>query len=172
MVLNSLYIKMVFIKSESMTTWEKSFLSNLMTVPVLLLASGYSENLSTCFSALMNLNTQGILIVTLSCVMGLGISVAGTRCREAFSATGFDVLGNMNKFISIALSRLLLGSIVSSQSLAGLIVALLGGVLYSPLGSRLINKMTGTEDYEVRNKKVSSPTLSSLEKGKGAADKN
>ena len=32
MVANSLYIKMVFNQSKSMSTWEKSYLNNLMTV--------------------------------------------------------------------------------------------------------------------------------------------
>merc|ERR1711907_316240 len=138
MVANSLYIKFVFNKTTDMSTWEKSFLSNAMTVPILTLMSLYSEGWSACITAFRGLSVSGLSIVLLSCLMGLGISVAGTRCREVFSATGFDVLGNMNKFLSIALSQILLGSVVSFQSLCGLVVALCGGILYSPLGTKII----------------------------------
>jgi len=137
MVANSLYIKMVFNQSKSMSTWEKSYLNNLMTVPILSLYCIYSENVPACIHALPELPERGLCIVLLSCVMGLAISVAGTRSREIFSATSFDVLGNMNKFISIGLSQVLLKSTAGHKSLAGLFVALLGGILYSPLGKKL-----------------------------------
>eukprot|EP00658_Telonema_sp_P-2_P039062 TRINITY_DN27928_c0_g1_i1.p1 TRINITY_DN27928_c0_g1~~TRINITY_DN27928_c0_g1_i1.p1 ORF type:complete len:337 (-),score=77.73 TRINITY_DN27928_c0_g1_i1:152-1162(-) len=150
MVINALYIKAIFIKSESMTTWEKSFLSNVMTVPVLTMASAYFEGVPSCVAALFSMSAPGMMVVALSCVMGLGISVAGTRCRESFSATGFDVLGNMNKFISIGLSRTLLGSVVSSQSLIALIVALGGGFLYSPLGTKCVNGLMGTGEAQLQ----------------------
>merc|ERR1712072_1245025 len=103
MVANSLYIKMIFNSSTEMTTWEKSWLSNAMTVPVLSLYCFYAEDVPSCIQAMTRLSLPGAALVLLSCFMGLGISVAGTRCRELFSATGFDVLGNMNKFLSIAL---------------------------------------------------------------------
>merc|ERR1712021_321459 len=122
MVANALYIKNVFNSSVQMSTWEKSFLMN--------------ENMAQAITDLTLLPMNGLAIVVLSCFMGLGISVAGTRCREVFSATAFDVLGNMNKFLSIALSQYLLGSVVSGQSLCGLVLALFGGVMYSPLGKK------------------------------------
>lgn len=141
MVANSLYIKMVFNVSSDMSTWEKSFLNNLLTVPVLGLWSAHSEGLQPCIAAFQALSTKGMMLVLLSCVMGLGISVAGTRCREVFSATGFDVLGNMNKINSIVMSRYLLGSMISTQSLCGLLVALFGGVTYSPLGQKFVSML-------------------------------
>jgi len=145
MVANALYIKNVFNSSHGMSTWEKSFLSNAMTVPLLTLYCMYAENLPQCLTDMGNLPTKGAALVFLSCCMGLGISVAGTRCREIFSATAFDVLGNMNKFLSIALSQYLLGSIVSGQSLCGLLMALCGGILYSPLGKKAVAPCMGNK---------------------------
>lgn len=136
MVANALYIKNVFNSSQQMSTWEKSFLMNAMIVPLLTVHCLMNENMTQAITDLTLLPMNGLAIVVLSCFMGLGISVAGTRCREVFSATAFDVLGNMNKFLSIALSQYLLGSVVSGQSLCGLVLALFGGVVYSPLGKK------------------------------------
>ena len=154
MVFNGLYIKVVFNQKIKMSTWEKSFLSNLMTVPILAVWSILKEDVTQCLSDLRHLELSSLSVVVLSCVMGLGISVAGTRCREVFSATGFDVLGNMNKFVSIILSRFLLATILSPQSLFGLVVSLIGGIIYSPLGMALIDKVRNW----VTDKSKDSPT--------------
>ena len=137
----ALYMKHVFNKSTDMNTWEKSWLSNAMMLPPLTLYCLVAENLPQALRDMRGMSLGGAALVTLSCFMGLGISVAGTRCREMFSATGFDVLGNMNKFLSIGLSQFLLGSIVTAQSMFGLVIALCGGVIYSPLGKRMCIKI-------------------------------
>jgi GDP-mannose transporter len=146
MVGNALYIKTVFNNAQQMSTWEKSFLNNAMTVPLLTLHCIFNENMTQAMVDMQDLSLQGLGLVLLSCFMGLGISVAGTRCREVFSATAFDVLGNMNKFLSIALSQYLLGSIVSGQSLCGLVLALFGGILYSPLGKKLVGNFVSQKE--------------------------
>jgi len=137
LVVNMLYTKHVFNQHQEMSSWEKSWLSNLMTVPALTLYCLLFEQLPQGILEMSQLSVYGALIVLLSCFMGLGLSVAGTKCRDVFSATSFDVLGNMNKIVSILLSRILLGSVMSTQSAMGLLLAMTGGMLYSPLGKKL-----------------------------------
>jgi len=66
-----------------------------------------------------------------SLIVVAGISQTGSICRDALSATGFDVLGNSTKYATLLLSVLLWESPITSMSLMGVLVALTGGVVYS-----------------------------------------
>merc|ERR1719183_2180120 len=70
--------------------------------------------------------------------MGLGISMSGIKCRETLSATSFDVLGNANKYATLAVNAVILGSSTNRMSFGGIITALTGSFLYSPAGAVLI----------------------------------
>mmetsp|Transcript_52005 Transcript_52005/g.161728 ORF Transcript_52005/g.161728 Transcript_52005/m.161728 type:complete len:104 (-) Transcript_52005:2-313(-) len=80
--------------------------------------------------------------VLLSCVIGLGISFSGTMCRDVLSATSFDVLGNCNKYLTLAFNSIVLGSSTTPLSLFGVLLALTGGALYSPAGGLLVSRLT------------------------------
>jgi len=73
---------------------------------------------------------EAIMVVVLSCFVGTAISHAGTTCREALSATSFNVVGNLSKAISIFLSILIFGQEHSTSSLVGLSIVLVSGALY------------------------------------------
>jgi drug/metabolite transporter (DMT)-like permease len=123
MVVNSLYIKHCFNKHKDMSSWEKSFLNNLLATPAVLILAFAFEDSST--------------VLSLSCVMGLGISMSGTKCRDVLSATSFDVLGNCTKYLTLGLSALILNTHNSLISIFGICIALFGTVLYSPAGETL-----------------------------------
>jgi len=78
--------------------------------------------------------------LALSCVMGLGISMSGIKCRDILSATSFDVLGNCTKYATLAINAVVLGSSTNAVSLAGILLALTGSALYSPAGALLLSK--------------------------------
>jgi solute carrier family 35 len=144
MVVNSLYIKHCFNKHKDMSSWEKSFLNNLLATPAVLGIVIAVEDPAKVLEDMRTLSASGWSVLILSCVMGLGISMSGTKCRDVLSATSFDVLGNCTKYLTLGLSALLLDTQNSPASIFGICIALSGTVLYSPAGEKLwqISKLT------------------------------
>jgi drug/metabolite transporter (DMT)-like permease len=114
-----------------MGDWEKTYYNNLMGMPIQTFMAVSTENTGNFVSDVMLLNSTGLAIVLGSCVMGFGISLFGTICRNAVSATAFNILGNLNKFATIAFSAVFLGSRNSPTAISGLILSLVGGAVYS-----------------------------------------
>ena len=137
MVINSLYIKHCFNKFKEMSSWEKSFLNNLLATPAILAIVIVVEKPQTVLQDMASLSTFGWAVLSLSCVMGLGISMSGTKCRDVLSATSFDVLGNCTKYFTLGISALVSDTHNSTISIVGICIALSGAVLYSPAGETL-----------------------------------
>jgi drug/metabolite transporter (DMT)-like permease len=137
MVVNSLYIKHCFNQHKDMSSWEKSFLNNLLATPAVLMLVVSFEDVSTISNDLSSLSFTGLAVLILSLVMGLGISMSGTKCRDVLSATSFDVLGNCTKYLTLGLSALILNTHNSLISIFGICIALSGTMLYSPAGETL-----------------------------------
>lgn len=137
MVVNSLYIKHCFNKHKGMSSWEKSFLNNLLATPAVLLIVFAIEDPTKVLNDMVSLSVTGWAVLILSCVMGLGISMSGTKCRDVLSATSFDVLGNCTKYLTLGLSAILLDTRNSLVSIVGICIALSGTMLYSPAGEKL-----------------------------------
>jgi drug/metabolite transporter (DMT)-like permease len=137
MVVNSLYIKYCFNKHQEMNSWEKAFLNNILSTPVVVALSCFHENFRTLSLDMKSLSLGGIISLALSCLMGFGISMSGTKCREVLSATSFDVLGSCTKYLTLVLSIMILRAQNSVLSIVGICIALSGTVLYSPAGDML-----------------------------------
>eukprot|EP00802_Teleaulax_amphioxeia_P005501 Tamp_05505.p1 GENE.Tamp_05505~~Tamp_05505.p1 ORF type:complete len:339 (-),score=13.27 Tamp_05505:1936-2859(-) len=131
MVLNTIFVKHVFNQQAEIGVWEKTFLTNFMSSPLLLLLT-IQEDRAEAIRRLQEFSHVDFFVLILSCLGGFGISVSGTVCRQALTATGFDVLGNSTKYATLGFNALALGSSVTSQAMFGVIIALTGGVLYSP----------------------------------------
>jgi multidrug transporter EmrE-like cation transporter len=71
-----------------------------------------------------------ILPVALSCLFGLSISFFGFSCRRAISATGFTVLGIVNKLLTVVVNLLIWDKHASLMGTIGLLICMSGGVLY------------------------------------------
>ena len=71
-----------------------------------------------------------ILPVALSCLFGLAISFFGFSCRRAISATGFTVLGIVNKLLTVVINLLIWDKHSSLVGTIGLLICMSGGVLY------------------------------------------
>eukprot|EP00293_Proteomonas_sulcata_P006393 CAMPEP_0184318930 /NCGR_PEP_ID=MMETSP1049-20130417/105672_1 /TAXON_ID=77928 /ORGANISM="Proteomonas sulcata, Strain CCMP704" /LENGTH=144 /DNA_ID=CAMNT_0026638893 /DNA_START=59 /DNA_END=493 /DNA_ORIENTATION=- len=141
---------------KDMNSWEKTFLNNMLGTPVILALAAAAEPLSEVVETTLGLSLMPGMIVLLSCVMGLGISMSGTKCREVLSATSFDVLGNSTKYLTLAMSMIFLNSKPSTVSLIGVIVALTGGAFYSPAGKTFCDFVTGAngnKERQVKSKK-------------------
>jgi len=144
MLVNSIYTKFAFNQNKSMTTWEKSFLNNLVATPVMLVCVAAMEDVGKMQHTFVNMAPLQATCVALSCVMGLGISMSGIKCRDILSATSFDVLGNCTKYLTLAVNALVLGSSTNSLSLLGILLALTGSALYSPAGAFIASKFSST----------------------------
>jgi drug/metabolite transporter (DMT)-like permease len=70
------------------------------------------------------------LPVALSCLFGLSISFFGFSCRRTISATGFTVLGVVNKLLTVLINLLIWNKHASAIGTVGLLICISGGVLY------------------------------------------
>ena len=136
-VLNTVVIKQIFMNLPHMDNWEKTFYNNAMGLPLQMCMAVACEDSTLWYSGVSSLSWTGVSVVFGSCVMGFVISLAGTACRDAVSATAFNILGNLNKFVTILFSSILFGSQNSVLALSGLFVSLSGGAIYS-LGDLLL----------------------------------
>jgi solute carrier family 35 protein len=141
LVFNTIYIKHVFTQQADVGPWGKTLMNNIVASPLILTVSYAVEDLGRMHELLLKFSSMDFFVIFLSCVGGFGISFSGTCCRQMLSATGFDVLGNCTKYATLAFNAFLLGSNLSAASMAGVLLALSGGVLYSPASS-LVCKST------------------------------
>ncbi|WVZ55999.1 hypothetical protein U9M48_006589 [Paspalum notatum var. saurae] len=136
--LASMSIDFVYIKHVVMTiglnTWGLVLYNNLealMLFPLELLIMGEFDQMKVDSSKVSNwLSFDVVLPVALSCLFGLSISFFGFSCRRAISATGFTVLGIVNKLLTVVINLLIWDKHASFVGTIGLLICMSGGVLY------------------------------------------
>ncbi|KQJ97575.1 GDP-mannose transporter GONST3 [Brachypodium distachyon] len=136
--LASMSIDFVYIKHVVMTiglnTWGLVLYNNLealMLFPLELLIMGEFNQMKVDSSKMANwLSFDVILPVALSCLFGLSISFFGFSCRRAISATGFTVLGIVNKLLTVVVNLLIWDKHASLVGTIGLLICMSGGILY------------------------------------------
>jgi len=136
--LASMSIDFVYIKHVVMTiglnTWGLVLYNNLealMLFPLELLIMGEFDQMKVDSSKVSNwLSFDEVLPVALSCLFGLSISFFGFSCRRAISATGFTVLGIVNKLLTVVINLLIWDKHASFVGTIGLLICMSGGVLY------------------------------------------
>ncbi|KAG0470845.1 hypothetical protein HPP92_017545 [Vanilla planifolia] len=84
-----------------------------------------------------------VLPVVLSCLFGFAISFFGFSCRRAISATGFTVLGIVNKLLTVVINLVIWDKHSTLIGTIGLLICMLGGVLYQQSTTR---SMAAAED--------------------------
>ncbi|XP_047089856.1 GDP-mannose transporter GONST3-like [Lolium rigidum] len=136
--LASMSIDFVYIKHVVMTiglnTWGLVLYNNLealLLFPLELLIMGEFDQMKVDSSKMTNwLSFDVVLPVALSCLFGLSISFFGFSCRRAISATGFTVLGIVNKLLTVVINLLIWDKHASLVGTIGLLICMSGGVLY------------------------------------------
>ncbi|KAJ8563297.1 hypothetical protein K7X08_031749 [Anisodus acutangulus] len=73
---------------------------------------------------------QVVLPVALSCLFGLAISFFGFSCCRAISATGFTVLGIVNKLLTVVINLAIWDTHSKLIGTVGLLICMFGGVMY------------------------------------------
>jgi hypothetical protein len=137
--LASMSIDFVYIKHIVMTiglsTWGLVLYNNLealLLFPAELLLMGEGLQLQgETTENLIEWTSFGVwLPVALSCLLGLSISFFGFACRRTISATGFTVLGVVNKLLTVVINLLIWNKHASAIGTIGLLICISGGVLY------------------------------------------
>ncbi|MCD7464347.1 GDP-mannose transporter gonst3 [Datura stramonium] len=134
----SMSIDFVYIKHVVMTiglnTWGLVLYNNLealMLFPIELLIMGELKKIKHEIQDESDwYSFQVVLPVALSCLFGLAISFFGFSCRRAISATGFTVLGIVNKLLTVVINLVIWDKHSTLIGTVGLLICMLGGVMY------------------------------------------
>ncbi|MBA0706612.1 hypothetical protein Golax_018712 [Gossypium laxum] len=158
----SMSIDFVYIKHVVMTiglnTWGLVLYNNLealLLFPLELLIMGELKKIKHEISDESDWHSfQVILPVGLSCLFGLAISFFGFSCRRAISATGFTVLGIVNKLLTVVINLVIWDKHSSFVGTVGLLICMLGGVMYQQSTSskpKAVSEATVQETEEQQN---------------------
>lgn len=140
----SMSIDFVYIKHVVMTiglnTWGLVLYNNLealLLFPVELLIMGELKKIKHEISDESDwYSFQVLLPVGLSCLFGLAISFFGFSCRRAISATGFTVLGIVNKLLTVVINLIIWDKHSTLVGTVGLLICMLGGIVYQQSTSK------------------------------------
>nr|XP_004236353.1 GDP-mannose transporter GONST3-like [Solanum lycopersicum] len=158
----SMSIDFVYIKHVVMTiglnTWGLVLYNNLealMLFPIELLIMGELKKIKHEIQDESDwYSFQVVLPVALSCLFGLAISFFGFSCRRTISATGFTVLGIVNKLLTVVINLVIWDKHSTLVGTVGLLICMLGGVMYQqstsnkPKALNDVNPQAADEEQE------------------------
>nr|AWB36259.1 GMT1 [Dendrobium officinale] len=156
----SMSIDFVYIKHVVMTiglnTWGLVLYNNLealLLFPVELLVMGELKKIRHDIVDESDWHSFSVVLpVGLSCLFGLAISFFGFSCRRAISATGFTVLGIVNKLLTVIINLVIWDKHSTLIGTIGLLICMFGGVLYQQSTSKLkavsVQTESAVEDEE------------------------
>ncbi|XP_071703088.1 GDP-mannose transporter GONST3-like [Rutidosis leptorrhynchoides] len=164
----SMSIDFVYIKHVVMTiglnTWGLVLYNNLealLLFPLELLIMGELKKIKHEISDETDwYSFEVILPVGLSCLFGLAISFFGFSCRRAISATGFTVLGIVNKLLTVVINLMIWDKHSTFIGTIGLLICMFGGVLYQrstsnkPKPASNVKEVDAQENQEEEQQKL------------------
>ncbi|KAK0595570.1 hypothetical protein LWI29_007976 [Acer saccharum] len=152
----SMSIDFVYIKHVVMTiglnTWGLVLYNNLealLLFPLELLIMGELKKIKHEITDESDWHSFGVVLpVGLSCIFGLAISFFGFSCRRAISATGFTVLGIVNKLLTVVINFVIWDKHSTFVGTVGLLICMIGGVMYQQSTSNKPKTMNDTKEQE------------------------
>ncbi|CAN0871167.1 GDP-mannose transporter GONST3 [Linum grandiflorum] len=136
------YVKHV-VTTIGLSTWGLVLYNNLealLLFPLELLVMGEFRELKRTVSkettADWYCSFEVVFPVGMSCLFGLAISFFGMSCRRAISATGFTVLGVVNKLLTVGINLMIWDKHATFVGTVGLLICMAGGVLYQQSTSK------------------------------------
>ncbi|KAH0974497.1 hypothetical protein GBA52_016396 [Prunus armeniaca] len=161
----SMSIDFVYIKHVVMTiglnTWGLVLYNNLeafLLFPLELLVMGELKKIKHEISDESDWYSLEVLFpVGLSCLFGLSISFFGFSCRRAISATGFTVLGIVNKLLTVVINLVIWDKHSTFVGTVGLLICMAGGVMYQQSTSKKpkdVNQVKAQETVEEKQKLI------------------
>lgn len=177
----SMSIDFVYIKHVVMTiglnTWGLVLYNNLealLLFPLELLVMGELKKIEHEISDESDwYSFQVVLPVGLSCLFGLAISFFGFSCRRAISATGFTVLGIVNKLLTVVINLIIWDKHSTFIGTVGLLICMLGGVMYQQFSSskpKAVNAVHTQESNEEQQKLLEMQSTESGDTEKPVSD--
>ncbi|KAL5701936.1 GDP-mannose transporter gonst3 [Ranunculus cassubicifolius] len=133
MTVDFVYIKHV-VMTVGLNTWGLVLYNNLealLLFPLELLVMGELKKIKHEITDESDWYSFGVVLpVGLSCLFGLAISFFGFSCRRAISATGFTVLGIVNKLLTVVINLIIWDKHATLVGTVGLLICMSGGVFY------------------------------------------
>jgi len=124
-------VEMVFVKfvvdTVPMSTWTRVYYNNTLSLPMVMVSS-----LVTGFGAFLKVEwgMAHVVMVALSCVVGVAISYAGFNLRKAVSATSFTVIGVLCKLLTVLLNDTVWSNHSNFMGHLGLLLCIAAGFAY------------------------------------------
>ncbi|KAK7349942.1 hypothetical protein VNO77_07862 [Canavalia gladiata] len=178
----SMTIDFVYIKHVVMTiglnTWGLVLYNNLealLLFPLELLIMGELKKIKHEINDESDWHSFGVVLpVGLSCLFGLSISFFGFSCRRAISATGFTVLGIVNKLLTVVINLLIWDKHSTWVGTVGLLICMLGGIMYQQSTSKpkAANQATAQENEEEQQKLLEMQVNSQTNDNNNKVDKS
>lgn len=106
---------------------------NLLSIPVLLVGVMFAGE-SAAILELQQLSSRMWLLVALSGMFGCSLSVCYMALNQLVSATSMVIAGNLNKLLASVIGAYIFSNSVTPHTVAGLLVCILGGYMYSQAG--------------------------------------
>jgi len=106
---------------------------NLLSIPVLLVGVMFAGE-SNAILELQQLSSRMLLLVALSGMFGCSLSVCYMALNQLVSATSMVIAGNLNKLLASVIGAYIFSNSVTPHTVAGLLVCILGGYMYSQAG--------------------------------------
>jgi len=108
--------------------WGPTLYTNALSIPPMATIGVLSGEQSMLCEVVWS--TGLVLLVTLSCVVGVAISFLGFKARSLVSATCFTVLGVANKIATVTFNALVWDEHATPLGILALLVCLLGAAVY------------------------------------------
>lgn len=138
---DQLYIKHVISTVKMDSNWGRVFYTNLIgAFPLALMGLGSGE-MSTLMA--FEWKTESIVVVSLSCLLGIAMSYFAFLCRHLVSATMFTVIGNCCKLVSVIINLMIWDKHASNLGLAALFCCLLAAYFYKQAPERPLKTTSG-----------------------------
>ncbi|CAN0871181.1 GDP-mannose transporter GONST3 [Linum grandiflorum] len=157
----SMTVDFVYVKHVVMTiglnTWGLVLYNNLEALalfPLELVVMGEFRELKRTVSKETYCSFEVVFPVGLSCLLGLAISFFGFSCRRAISATGFTVLGVVNKLLTVGINLVIWDKHATFIGTSGLLICMVGGVLYQQSTSQKPNSESSLRYEQEEEEKV------------------
>lgn len=125
--------------SVELTMWGRVLYTNLLSIPPTLVL-GASLGDFEKMDAVEDTSVDAVFWVILSSVIGILIGYSGWLCRSVCSATSYTLVGVINKMLTIIMNVAFIEQNASPESIAALILCLVGGTMYQQAPMRSVEE--------------------------------
>ena len=144
MVFETAYVKHVVSMSQ-LSTSEQTFYQNLLSAPLLFLVSKATNERFTV-SHFRQWSITNLSLVTVSCILGLGMSYLGFLIRKQISATSFTVLGNTCKLLTILVNAVVWDMHATVAGTVSVLLCICCSIFYEQAPLRSVSKPASAEN--------------------------